>query len=45
VNVGIIRLLRLFVGGSLLAIGFVIIDKTDLLELVNNIKERLQNDK
>jgi hypothetical protein len=39
----IIRLLRFFVGGSLLAIGFIIIDKSDLLELVNDIKERLQN--
>jgi hypothetical protein len=41
----IIRLLRFFVGGSLLAIGFIIIDKSDLLELVNDIKERLQNDR
>lgn len=40
----IIRLLRFLIGGTLLAIGFMIIDKDDLLELVNNFKERLRND-
>ena len=40
-----IRYLRLLIGGTLLAIGFVIIDKSDLLDLVNMVKKGLQNDR
>ena len=41
----IFRTFRFFIGAIFLLIGFVIIDKTDLLDLVNNIKERLNNDR
>ena len=37
-----LRTIRLVVGGVLLALGFVIIDKSDLLDIVNMIKEGLQ---
>lgn len=39
----IIRNIRLIIGGILLVIGFIIIDKNDLLDIVNNVKEQLQN--
>ena len=37
-----IRVLRLLIGGTLFAIGFVIIDKKDLADLVNMIKQELE---
>lgn len=40
-----LRTIRLVIGGILLAIGFVIIDKSDLLDIVNMIKEGLQDDR
>lgn len=40
----IFRVFRFFIGALFLLIGFEIIDKNDLLDLVNNIKERLKND-
>ena len=39
-----IRNIRYLIGGLLIAIGFLIIEKEDLLDLVNSIKERLNND-
>ena len=40
-----LRTIRLVIGGTLLAIGFVIIDKSDLLDIVNMVKEGLQDDR
>lgn len=37
-----IRFLRLLIGGTLFAIGFVITDKKDLTDLVNMIKKELE---
>lgn len=38
------RFLRFLIGGTLFALGFIITDKTDLLDLVNTIKERLKDE-
>ena len=40
-----LRTIRLVIGSVLLALGFVIIDKSDLLDIVNMVKERLQDDR
>lgn len=37
-----IKTIRLLIGGILLALGFVIIDKKDLLDIVNMIKEEIR---
>ena len=39
-----IRVLRLLIGGTLFAIGFVITDKKDLADLVNMIKQELKKE-
>lgn len=41
----IIRWFKYIIGTTFLLIGFIIIDKQDLLDLVNSVKERLsEND-
>lgn len=40
----IFRVFRFLIGAIFFLIGFVIIDKNDLLDLVNHIKGRLNND-